>query len=162
MKTLLLLRHAKSDWGNAHLSDHDRPLNDRGLKDAPRMGKLLKKEDLTPNAIVSSTAVRAATTAELVALAADFEGTIRYTDKLYQAGVAELVEVARRLDDSATVALLVGHNPGMEELVEALCGHEEVMPTAAVACFQLPVDLWSDFTLSTKTRLIALWRPKEL
>ena len=77
MKTLLLLRHAKSSWDNSELADHDRPLNGRGRRDAPRMGQLLAQHDLTPDLIVTSAARRAATTAELVALAAEYGGDIQ-------------------------------------------------------------------------------------
>jgi phosphohistidine phosphatase len=162
MKTLLLLRHAKSSWANDKLSDYERPLNDRGLADAPKMGKLLRREGLTPDAIISSSAVRAATTAELVAMAADFEGTIRYTEALYHAEPEAYRAAARAVPDEVNTLMLVGHNPGMEELLEILSGHAEAMPTAAVAHFRLPIDRWSDFSLSGQATLVALWRPKEI
>lgn len=162
MKRLLLLRHAKSSWDNDRLSDHERPLNERGVKDAPKMGKVLKREGLTPDVIVSSSAARAAATAELVALATDFEGSLSYTDRLYLAPPSVYLALARELSDSITCALLVGHNPGIEDLVRVLAGHDERMPTAALAHFELPIESWSELGTDTQAVLRAVWRPKEL
>lgn len=162
MKTLLLLRHAKSSWGDADLADFDRPLNNRGRRDAPRMGQLLARHDLTPDLIVTSAARRAATTAELVALAAEYAGDIQYTNELYLADPDTFLEVARETDDDVARLMLVGHNPGIEELVSALAGRDEGMPTAALACFRLTIDHWRDLTDETTAELLHLWRPKEL
>lgn len=162
MKTLLLLRHAKSSWDNNELSDFDRPLNDRGRRDAPRMGQLLAREDLTPDLIITSAARRAATTAELVALAAGYAGDIQYTRQLYLADVDTLREVMAATPDHVDRLMLVGHNPDMEELVSDLTGHDERMPTAALACFRLPINYWSDLTGETTAELVGLWRPREL
>ena len=162
MKTLLLLRHAKSDWDNSELADYDRPLNGRGRRDAPRMGQLLAQHDLMPDLIVTSAARRAATTAELVALAAEYAGDIHYTEELYLADPETFLDVARDTPDGVVRLMLVGHNPGIEELVSELAGHDESMPTAALACFQLAVDRWSDLNDETAAELLHLWRPKEL
>ena len=86
MKTLLILRHAKSDWETPDVADHDRPLNGRGKRDAPRMGRLLRDENLVPDLIISSTAKRARKTAKLVAEASGYEGEIRLAETLYLAG----------------------------------------------------------------------------
>jgi len=162
MKTLLLMRHAKSSWDNNELSDFDRPLNSRGRRDAPRMGQLLAQEDLTPDLIVTSAARRAATTAELVALAAGYGGDIHYTRELYLADTDTYLELAREIASDVNGLLLVGHNPDMEALVSLLAGHEERMPTAALAHFRLAIDHWSALTEETGGELVALWRPKEL
>lgn len=162
MKTLLLLRHAKSSWNNEHLSDFQRPLNDRGRADAPRIGRLLSRLGLTPDLIISSGARRAATTAELVALSASYDGEIRYTDALYLAEADEYLTVARRVADSVSTLMLVGHNPGLEELVGLLGGHDERMPTAALAAFRLPIDAWQAVRQGKSYELIGIWRPKEL
>ena len=162
MKILLLLRHAKSSWDNSDLADHDRPLNGRGRRDAPRMGQLLAQHDLTPDLIVTSAARRAATTAELVALAAEYPGDIHYTDELYLADPETFLDVARDTPDAVARLMLVGHNPGIEELVSALTGRDEHMPTAALACFGLAIDRWRDLTDETTAELLYLWRPKEL
>jgi len=140
MKTLLLLRHAKSNWDDEALADYDRPLNERGRHDAPRIGRHLARLDLVPDLIVASGARRAEATAKRVAIAAGYPGDIRYTDELYLADPETFLEIARETDDVVARLMLVGHNPGIEELVTALTGHDERMPTAAVACFRLAID----------------------
>ncbi len=162
MKTLLLLRHAKSSWDNSELADFDRPLNGRGRADAPRMGRLLAERDLRPDLIVTSAARRAATTAELVALAAGYDGDIQYTRDLYLADVDTYLELAAGTADDVACLLLIGHNPDLEELVALLAGHEERLPTAALAHFRLKLDHWRDLSADTPAELLDLWRPKEL
>lgn len=162
MKTLLLLRHAKSSWADENMADFDRPLNERGEKDAPRMGKLLRQKELVPDLIITSAAKRAAATAERVAQTAGYEGEIRRDEHLYLAEPGEYVAVARQVGDAVNCLLLVGHNPGIEELVEWLSGQAERMPTAALACFQLPIDHWRDLKPEQGYELAHIWRPKEL
>jgi phosphohistidine phosphatase len=162
MKELLLLRHAKSSWDNPHLSDFERPLNQRGRYDAPRMGELLHQKDLLPGLILSSPAVRAATTAELVALAAGYAGTIQLIERLYHGSPDNYLGAVREAADPHQRVMLVAHNPGMEECVELLAGRWEQMPTAAVAYFQLALERWADLAPSTPATLKSIWRPKEL
>ena len=147
MKTLLILRHAKSDWGNSQLSDHERPLNKRGKYDAPRMGAWLKQQDLVPELIISSTAERALTTAELVALAADFDGELRTERSFYLAGPPTYVEQLNELPNSYERVMVVGHNPGMEELVSLLTDRDRTMTTAPSGIF--PCAASQAFTSST-------------
>lgn len=162
MKTLLLLRHAKSSWDEGNLADFDRPLNDRGREDAPRMGKLLRQHDLVPDLIVTSSAKRAASTAKLLANEANYEGKVTRTRDLYLAEPGAYINLARRTDDSVKTLMLVGHNPGIEELVEWLSGSDESMPTAALACFHLPIAKWSELAAGRRYELAGVWRPKEL
>ena len=162
MKTLLLLRHAKSSWEDGNLADFDRSLNARGRSDAPRMGRLLAHYELTPDLIVTSAARRAATTAELIALAAEYAGDIQYTNELYLADPETFLDVARDTADGVARLMLVGHNPGIEELVSDLAGREERMPTAALACFRLSIARWRELNDETAAELLHLWRPKEL
>ncbi len=162
MKTLLLLRHAKSSWGNDALADFDRPLNDRGRRDAPRMGQLLKSLDLTPDLIITSTAARAATTAERVAGAGSFDGEIVYTDDLYLADPETYIELARQTNDDVATLMMVGHNPGIEMLVEQISGRDEPMPTAALACLRLSIDSWREISPDGTYKLEGVWRPREL
>ncbi|WP_420643737.1 SixA phosphatase family protein [Candidatus Leptofilum sp.] len=162
MKTLLILRHAKSDWGNSQLSDHDRPLNHRGKYDAPRMGAWIKLQKMVPDLIISSTAERALTTAEMVALAADFEGELRTERKFYLAGPPTYVEILNELSDRYERVMVVGHNPGMEELVSLLTDSDRRMTTANVAVVELPIDSWGELTIFADGRLLHHWRPKEL
>src|SRR5262245_47987964 len=129
MKTLLLLRHAKSDWGDSSLRDFDRPLATRGEKDAPRIGKALNKRGPLPDFIMSSPAARAKATIEAVAAAAKIDLPIQFEEKIYGAPSAELINLVRRLPNDCSCALLVGHNPGFEDLARRLSGSDHRMPT---------------------------------
>lgn len=162
MKTLLILRHAKSSWKQPALDDHDRPLSPRGARDAPRMGALLRRRGLTPDLIVSSTAVRARTTANRVADRSGCGGGVRLDRRLYLARPETIAAVAGDLGGGATRLLVVGHNPGLEELVARLTGAAEILPTAALAQVRLPIDAWSGLSTSTRGALVGLWRPREL
>ena len=163
MKTLMLLRHAKSSWKDEGLTDHDRPLNKRGKKTAPAMGHLILEKQLVPGLILSSTAVRARATAEAVAEACNYSRAIEHLDELYLATAGELLfQVQSRTDESVDRAMLVAHNPGMGDLVTRLSGQHEPFPTAALAVFELGIDSWRALELGVETRLVHLWRPKEL
>lgn len=162
MKTLLILRHAKSSWSDQALDDHERPLNTRGRRDAPRMGELIREHRLTPDVIISSDAVRARLTAEAVAETAHYAGEIRLDPHLYAASAAGIVAVLRTgPETNAGTVMIVGHNPGLEALVAQLTGEQQDMPTAAVAQIVLPIDRWRDLKGSTRGTLVALWRPTD-
>jgi phosphohistidine phosphatase len=128
MKTLLILRHAKSSWKDAELEDHDRPLNKRGEHDAPRMGHLLREEDLVPDLILSSTAKRARKTAEAVAEASGYTGEVELIPELYGGGPEAYLETLHNLPGENLRVLVVGHNPDLEELVEMLTGKRSACP----------------------------------
>jgi phosphohistidine phosphatase len=162
VKTLFVLRHGKSSWKNQYLADHDRPLKKRGKQDAPRMGRLLKDQDLVPDLIITSTAERALTTAELVALAADYTADIQVTRSFYHADGEEYIDFLAALDSAAGRIMVVGHNPGLEHLVNLLTGAWERMPTAALAQIELPLDSWANLSVATTGRLVNLWLPREL
>ncbi len=162
MKELLIMRHAKSSWNNANLSDHERPLNKRGKRDAPRMGKLLKEEGLTPDLIIASTAERALSTAELTALNCDYERELVVDGRFYGGAPRTFVEILQTVDDANERVMIVAHNPGLEELVEDLTGYDGRFTTANVAYVQLPIDSWRDLSLETPGALLNLWRPKEI
>jgi phosphohistidine phosphatase len=162
MKTLLLLRHAKSSWKHTELSDHERPLNKRGKRTAPLMGALLQDQDLIPDIILCSSAVRAHTTALIVAKACSYEGEIKKTRQLYLAEPQDYVEVLRQLAEKHACVLVVGHNPGLEALIEALTGEAMAMPTAALAQVELSLERWSDLDSDTDCRLVNMWRPRDL
>ncbi|HLE70613.1 MAG TPA: histidine phosphatase family protein [Vicinamibacteria bacterium] len=163
MKTLMLLRHAKSSWKDSDVVDHDRPLNKRGKKAAPQMGRLLSKEGLVPELILSSTAVRTRETAEAVAKASSYKGPIELLDTLYLAMAGKLLSEAQsHTPDSVGRLLLVGHNPGMEDLVEILSGKREAFPTAALAVFKVGIDGWKALELGVEAKLVKVYRPKEI
>ena len=162
MKTLLLLRHAKSSWKHPELADHDRPLNKRGKRTAPHIGALLQDEDLIPDLILCSSAVRAHTTALLVAKACAYEGEIKQTRQLYLAEPEDYVELLRQVAEKHARLLVVGHNPGLEALIESLTGEAMAMPTAALAQVELSLKRWSELDTDTDYKLVNVWRPKGL
>ncbi len=161
MKTLLILRHAKSSW-KSNRGDHDRPLNDRGKRDAPRVGKLLKQSGLAPDRILSSTAKRARKTAAKVAKKCQYEGVLELKGSLYLGAPEDYIQVLREVEDVADCVMVVGHNPGLEQLLSLLTGEVQSLPTAALAQVALEVDTWQELRLSRRGELIHVWRPKEL
>jgi len=162
MKTLLLMRHAKSSWKHAELEDQQRPLNKRGEKDAPMMGKLLKEKELIPQRILSSIAVRARQTVSLLAEKAGFHGQIDYLDIFYMAEPQVYLEALTYLPDDVERVMIVGHNPGLEGLLQILSKRVEALPTAGLAYLSLPIKSWSELNAETKGELVEFWRPKEL
>ena len=162
MKTLLILRHAKAQ-PDAPAGDHARALTTRGRRNATAIGGHLDDTSGRPDAIVTSDAQRALQTAELVAEATDFTSALTLEPRLYGAGLDTLVQVVRSLPDEAGSALLVGHNPGLEELVAALAPTEDpvALPTAALAQIELDVARWSEVELGTG-RLSEVITPKML
>ena len=162
MKTLLVLRHAKSSWNDPALHDHERPLNKRGRRDAPRMGELVREYGLIPDVVLSSDAVRARLTAEAVAEVARYAGEILVDPHLYMASPADIISLLPTVRENAETVMIVGHNPGLEKLVEQLTGERHDLPTATLAQIGLPIDQWRDLKLSTRGRLVGLWRPEEL
>lgn len=149
MKTLLLLRHAKSSWDSSAARDYDRPLAPRGERDAPRVGKALRDASIDLDLVVSSPALRARQTAELVLKAARYDGAISFEEQIYDASVSALMGVVRDLPDTAETVMLVGHNPGFEMLLGALCGTAAAparvrVPTAMLACVELSTDRWKE------------------
>jgi phosphohistidine phosphatase len=162
VKTLLILRHAKSSWKDLHLADHDRPLNKRGKKDAPRMGQLLLDEGLLPDLIISSTAKRARNTVEGLLEGSGYSPEVQYTRDFYHGYTDTFIDILGALDDKYEQVMIVGHNPGLEELLEVLTGDYERVPTAALAQVQLPIHSWADLGDEPQGELVAVWRPKEL
>jgi phosphohistidine phosphatase len=163
MKTLLILRHGKSSWKNSdEFQDHDRPLNNRGKRDAPRIGRLIKTENLIPDHIMSSTAKRARKTARAATQEFEYQGEIDETGALYHAEADEYIEALRHLSDDYQRVMVVGHNPGLEDLIELLTGRVEVMPTCGLAVVELPIEQWSSLNGKVKGKLINIWRPKAL
>lgn len=144
MKTLLLMRHAKSDWGDASLRDFDRPLAARGERDAPRMAKALKERGPLPDVIISSPALRARQTVEAVIQAGELDARLEFNGAIYEASTSELMNLVRKMPDADACAMLVGHNPGFEGMVARLAQADERMPTAAIACIEFQIDRWED------------------
>jgi phosphohistidine phosphatase len=146
MKTLYLLRHAKSSWSFDELSDQERPLNDRGRDDAPAMGQALAKRRICPDLVVSSPAVRAMSTAVLVAREMQYpHEKIAVESGIYGADMDDLLTIIKDLPDTANSVLLVGHNPTITETANALSPSSiNEMPTAAVVCLHFACEHWSE------------------
>lgn len=162
MKTLIVMRHAKSSWAYTGVSDHNRPLKKRGKQDAPMMGQVLYEHDLTPELILTSSAKRARDTAESAADGCHFDGEILVLRELYGADPGEYIDEVRDHGGDFTRIMIVGHNPGIEDLVEELTGTWERMPTAAVAVIELTIGDWPQITEQSDGQLKALWLPREI
>ena len=152
MKTLYVLRHAKSDWEDRSLTDFERPLNERGRTAAPKMGEFMRQNGFVPDLIVSSSAKRARETAELVKAAAKFEAEIRFDPKIYEASLSDLIEAVSNVENSYQKLLIIGHNPGFEHLVGSLTGAYQPMPTAALAIIELQIESWDEITRGGKLK----------
>ena len=162
MKTLLLMRHAKSSWDHPNLSDYDRPLNQRGERDAPKMGAWLTEMDVIPEKIICSTAKRARQTVALLIANCPFEGETLYTREMYHGDLEDFLNEIGNLPDELNTVMLVGHNPGMEFALDDFCGVMESMPTAAIAHIQFNVDRWKAIGEDSEGILANIWRPKEI
>ena len=155
MKTLVLVRHAKSDWSEAGMSDIERPLNERGKKDAPEMAKRLRKKGLKIDAFISSPAKRAFRTARFFAEEFDVKKeAIREEKVLYGALPSQFEQVVSLLNDKEDTVVLFSHNPGITEYVNTLCDvRTDNMPTCAMFAVQADVEKWQDFAKAEKNFL---------
>ncbi len=160
MRTLLLLRHAKSSWKQPELDDHDRPLNKRGKKEAPKVGKYLKENNLVPDLILCSTARRARDTAQAAAEESGYPGEIEFTHDLYLSDTGCYLDILRCLPNSVNCVLVVGHNPDLDDLLALLTDVPEHMTTAALARIELPISSWQELNEATDGRLQKLWTPQ--
>ncbi len=161
MKTLYIIRHAKSDW-NTGQKDHDRPLNQRGVGDAPRMGKHLKEEEKSPELIISSTANRAISTARLIAKEVGYDlAHIQQTENLYHASPKEIVKEIWKVPQSVDTLYCFGHNPGVSQMIEYLTDDFVELKTCCVAKITFDLDDWNAIVQGTGilTKIIS---PKEI
>jgi len=166
-RRLLLLRHAKSAWDSDAATDFDRPLAKRGRKDAPRIGHWLREQGLVPDLVVSSPAQRAReTTLHACKAMGVKEARIRWEPRVYAADPATLLAVLGDYTESPASIMLVGHNPGLELLLEHLCANlpdtedGKLLPTAAVAVLDMPQQ-WRELEAGSAT-LHSLTRPRNL
>lgn len=161
MKTLYLLRHAKSSWDNRELKDQDRPLNSRGLSDIPKMAARLRERSIV-QAIISSTAVRACSTAKLMAEGIGFPADSVYLkSEMYLSGPPKLLEIVRHLDDTLREVMLVCHNPTITEFVNLMSGANiSNVPTCGLVTLKLNSDTWAD-TAFDKATLLEFDYPKK-
>jgi phosphohistidine phosphatase len=162
MRTLYLLRHAKSSWKDETLRDFDRPLKGRGRRAAEQMGEVLAEEKLKSPLVISSPAVRARETTELVLESAGLKIKPRFEERIYEADVRTLLAVVQSIPDSSNTAIMVGHNPGFENLLSYLTGDNRHMSTCALAKIEFDVASWSEVSEEEMGRLELFVTPKEL
>lgn len=165
MKTLLIIRHAKSDHSNPTLADFDRPLNERGIEEAKILGKALRKAGLFPEWIYSSPAKRALSTAELILKKK--QKIVQIAEELYPGSVSAALQIVRKIPDSTDLAAIIGHNPALETLVSSLVSHGDALiklTTAAVAVIDLPISRWKEVSEDSGTlrllfsgKLVKFW-----
>ena len=162
IKTLYLLRHAKSDWNDRTLSDFERPLNVRGAIQAPQIADVLAAKNNYPQAIISSPANRALSTAKIVAVQIGItENEIGSEKRIYEANILTLMYLLQETSDDIDCLLLVGHNPGMSGLVNTLSKQKAApIPTCALIQLELEIDAWKDIAPEC-ANLISIDVPKK-
>lgn len=161
-KTLLILRHAKSSWKNEKLKDIDRPLKHRGEESAKLIGKVLMMAELVPQVILSSPAQRAKQTAELVAEESKFKGDLKFVESYYMGEPEDYIAALNELPDEIERVMIVGHNPGLEALLQLLDGKVDSLPTGSLAYLVLDIKHWAELTKATAGELISFWEPDEI
>lgn len=159
MKTLLIMRHAKSDWESGSNSDFDRPLNSRGLITAPQMGETLKESNLCPDLIISSPAQRAKSTAMAVAAEINYSTEIQFTETFYFGNLDQITKLICSTDNNTEKLMVVGHNPTWEGLVYFLSGKYLQMKTANIAVIEFDVNDWSKINKSN-AKFVEVLAPK--
>ena len=159
MKTLLLMRHAKSSWKEADLTDHDRPLNKRGKKDVPMMGSLIKEKELVPQKIMFSSALRATETAKMLQDTSGFTGELDCLDSFYLAEPNVYLEPLQSLPDEIERVMVIGHNPGLEGLLQILSGQILPLTAGEVAHLVLPIEHWNEVSLDCEGELVETFSP---
>lgn len=162
MKTLFLLRHAKSSWRDESLPDFERPLNRRGKRAAETLGSYLKTNEILIELILSSPAVRARETVERMLKAAKLSTEVRYDQRIYGAGAVRLAEIVSQIESERKAVMIVGHNPGVEELLSFLTGNAVQVPTGALAKLTCKTTKWTAFAGEGKVTLEWLVSPREL
>ncbi len=155
------MRHAKSSWSH-DLSDYDRPLNGRGKTDAPRMGQHLKSQSLTPDLIISSSAKRAHKTAKAVHQESGCDAPLVLSEDLYLADPDAYIEALSNVDNDVQIAMVIGHNPGIAELLHVFTEEFDPYPTATIAEVQLPIDSWAEISEDVQGLLKNIWKPRFL
>ena len=162
MKKLYLVRHAKSSWKQPELSDFERPLNKRGKRDAPFMGNILNEKGIMPDLIISSPAVRAYTTARIIAEEIGYPPEkIETNEDIYEASAGEILDIINGIEDHNNTVMIFGHNPGFTSLSNYLSGKFiDNIPTCGISIIEFDVDKWEDVVLNGG-KLISFEFPKK-
>ncbi len=162
MKTLLLMRHAKSSWDNDTLADHLRPLNRRGRAAATLIGRLIREHALLPDQILCSTSVRTRQTYDLLTEDWDNAVATKLLDELYHCPADGVPGILQHVTQDVGRVLLIGHNPGLSDFLAATVGFSETFPTAALAWLTVDLEQWSEFSARSPMQLRKIWRPRDL
>ncbi|HYG09156.1 MAG TPA: histidine phosphatase family protein [Pyrinomonadaceae bacterium] len=160
MKTLLLLRHARTGQFSPTGRDFDRPLVEQGRADALLAGQLLRRRQLTPDSVICSPALRARQTAAAVSEAAQLAVQPLFHERIYEAGTEQLIEVVAEAGGRAGVLLVVGHNPGLQELLERLTGERAAMSPATLVRIDLDIEAWDELPGAGAGRLVFALAPQ--
>ncbi|MEK6658533.1 MAG: histidine phosphatase family protein [Campylobacterota bacterium] len=161
MKKLYIIRHAKSSRKDEVINDFDRPLNKRGKQNAPFMGKRLKENGIMPDIIVSSPALRAKTTAKLIAKEIKYAKDILFNQDIYESSPSTLHEILTKIDDKCGILFLVGHNPSLNMLAEYYVDFSQNIPTSGVVEIEFDCDKWADIS-AKNAKLISFDYPKKI
>ena len=162
MKKLLLMRHAKSSWNDPNQNDFDRPLNERGLDTAPKMGQFLTNQNHVPDHIISSAAKRAKSTARLLAEHCGYTKKLIYCQDLYLASADTYFHLIHQQPENINTLLMVGHNPILEDFIYSLTKKSITLTTANIVCFHLDISSWNQLSKNTILPIEHIWRPKEI
>jgi len=160
MKRLYIIRHAKSSWKDLNLNDYSRPLNKRGKKDAPFMGKILNKNGVFPDIIISSPALRAKTTAQSIAKEIRFTKPLVYDEQIYEADLNTLLQLLLKLKKKDNTVFIIGHNPGLNTLADYFVEFNENIPTCGVVELEFDCKKWDNIS-SKNAKLISFDYPKK-
>ena len=159
MRKLFLMRHAESAWGTP---DVKRKLNQRGKRDAHRMGRFLREQNVILDSILCSTAERAKETAAGFMQKYTYDADVLYLDELYQASYETYLALLNNLPDSIEAAMIIAHNPTVEDFLEAVCNAKEYISAASVADIEFQIEQWSDLSIAASGKLLNLWKPSEI
>ena len=160
MKKIYIIRHAKSSWNDSSLDDFNRALNKRGKENAPMMGRRLNKRSVLPDLIISSPALRAKTTAEIIAQKVKYNKKIMFEKNIYDSSESELHKTLINVDDKNNTLFLVGHNPSISMLAQMYVDFEENIVTCGVVEIEFDCEKWKDIS-SKNAKLISFDYPKK-
>lgn len=160
MKKVYIIRHAKSSWSDEEIDDFDRPLNKRGRTNAPFMAELLKKQNIVPDLIISSPALRAKSTAEIIAKKLNYKKEIVYESDIYESDVATLHNIFTNIDNENGTVFLFGHNPELNMLAEMYVGFDENIPTCGILEVEFECERWRDIS-AENAKLVSFEYPKK-
>ena len=163
-KVLLILRHAKSSWKNKKLSDHDRPLNKRGRREAIKMGEYLSKVNMIPDSIITSSALRAIETTTAVCRNCKYDKLVEVNFAFYKGGVDAYIQAISITPQDKTKLLIVGHNPDLEDLVSVITGRTIRIPTCTLVQIKWARENWKYIQLHSQLygEIRTIWRPKKI